>query len=103
MKVEVLNTEIFKSTTPEILGLDFDLYNLKIRYSTAEEKDYDIMFENPVAFKLMDERDLGKYWSNDSIMSNAHNTRHDSMPPFGRHRACHSRYTQRNPKVMNNQ
>jgi hypothetical protein len=70
MKVEVLNTEIFKSTTPEILGLDFDLYNLKIRYSTAEEKDYDIMFENPVAFKLMDERDLGKYWSNDSIMSN---------------------------------
>jgi hypothetical protein len=20
------------------------------------------------------------------------NTRHDSMPPFGRHRACHSRY-----------
>jgi len=70
MKVTVLNTEIFKSTTPEILGLDFDLYNLKIRYSTAEDKDYDILFKNPIAFKLLDERDLGKYWEYDSITSN---------------------------------
>lgn len=70
MKVEILNTEIFKSTSPEILGLDFDLYKLKIRYSTAEDKDYDILFENPVAFKLLDERDLGKYWGNDLITSN---------------------------------
>lgn len=69
MKVKVLNTEIYKSTTPEILGLDYDLYDLKVRYSTAEDKDYDILFKNPVAFKLLDERDLGKYWSNDLITS----------------------------------
>ena len=70
MKVEVLKTEIFKTTTPEILGLDFDLYNLKIRYSTAEDNDYDILFVNPIAFKLLDEKDLGKYWELDSITSN---------------------------------
>ena len=70
MVVEALNTEIYKSTIPEILGLDYDLYNLKIRYSTDEDKDYDILFENPVAFKILDERDLGKYWRQDSITSN---------------------------------
>jgi hypothetical protein len=70
MKVEVLNTEVFKSTTPEILGLDFDLNNLKIRYSTAKDKEYDILFENPIAFKLLDEFDLGKYLKDDTITSN---------------------------------
>ena len=69
VKAKVLETVIESFHSPVVAGLSFraKLNRLIIYYHSDGngDIDYEIVFENPRGFKLLDEGDMCNYWENE--------------------------------------
>ena len=46
----------------EVVGVNYDLYNLTIGLSDEEKNSILVVFQGPVGFRVMEEGDLLEYW-----------------------------------------
>jgi hypothetical protein len=60
-----------KHKLPTILHIDYDLYTLNVVYEVSIDNEYLVSFQHPVAFKVMDEQDLIRFWQYKIITNNA--------------------------------
>jgi hypothetical protein len=70
VKAQKIDTIIDKFDSPIILSIDYDLESLRIRYSANENDEYIILFNNPIGFKCLDERDMMDYWKHKVLTDN---------------------------------
>ncbi|MBC6612611.1 hypothetical protein H8B15_16940 [Hymenobacter sp. BT507] len=66
MKFQTLQTAITTFINPIVAGLDYRIKTRKLiiyyHSNGDEDVDYQIVFNNPRGFKLLDERDMINYW-----------------------------------------
>ena len=73
VKARVLETAINSFHSPVVAGLNYriKLNKLIIYYHSDgnEDIDYEIIFENPRGFKLLDEGDMNNYWEDEMMIN----------------------------------
>ena len=74
VKVKILETIIEQFHSPVVAGLSYmaKLNKLTIYYHSNgnEGIDYEIIFENPRGFRLLDEGDMYNYWEGELMLNN---------------------------------
>jgi len=71
MKAKVLDLGMEIGNSPAVVGLDYGLNKLIIRYSPdVQSDDVNIVFEHPRGFQCLDEGDLLNYWKDELLAKN---------------------------------
>ncbi|MFI2744347.1 hypothetical protein ACG2LH_16550 [Zhouia sp. PK063] len=69
MKAEIVSTILNTYTIGAVIAINYDLHQLVITYEVSESKIYNIIFEDIVAFKMLNERDMLGYWKHSTIIN----------------------------------
>ena len=74
VNASVLKTSINKFRSPVVAGIHYEakIGKLIIYYHSDGDKDidYEIVFEQPRGFKMLDEGDMLNYWGNQEMIGN---------------------------------